>query len=244
MATFVLVHGACCGGWAWKTVARLLRDRGHEVYTPTLTGLGERVHVGRPETNLDTHIHDVENLLWYEDLGAVVLVGWSYGGAVVQGVADRVPERIGHIIHVDGNVLENGTSLFDTVPGLRDVAEASARDTGDGWRASLGDAAAFDEMFRTRIPDDTFRRWVAERMTTQPIQTFAQPTRLSHPNPAGVRQTFVRCALDIENEAEYAPIIARIRTAPNWEYRDIPYSHAAPVSHPDAVARTLHDLSI
>src|SRR5688572_726041 len=89
-APFVLVHGAWAGGWAWKRVAPLLRAQGHDVFTPTLTGLGERVHLASPDVNLDTHIEDIVNLLVYEDLEDAVLVGWSYGGMVVTGVLDRV----------------------------------------------------------------------------------------------------------------------------------------------------------
>ena len=94
MATFVLVHGAFIGGWAWRWVAPELRLAGHEVFTPTLTGHGDRAHLARPETDLDTHIEDVVNLLRYEDLTAVILVGWSYGGMPVAGVADRIPGRM------------------------------------------------------------------------------------------------------------------------------------------------------
>src|SRR5688500_11127625 len=101
MATFVLVHGAWGGGWAWKRVAPLLRRQGHEVFTPTLTGLGERAHLTSRDVNLDTHIRDIENLLLYEDLENVVLVGWSYGGMVVTGVLDRVPERLAHVVYLD-----------------------------------------------------------------------------------------------------------------------------------------------
>src|SRR5207244_4343977 len=92
LATFVLVHGALGGGWCWRWVMPHLRAAGHEVYAPTLTGLGERVHLASPQVDLDTHIEDVVNVLEFEDLSGVVLVGWSYGGMVVAGVADRVAE--------------------------------------------------------------------------------------------------------------------------------------------------------
>ena len=94
MATYVLVHGGWDGGWAWRGVARALRASGDEVFTPTLTGSGERVHLASPEVGLDTHIEDVANVLRYEALREVVLVGLSYGGMVITGVAERAPERI------------------------------------------------------------------------------------------------------------------------------------------------------
>jgi len=94
MATFVLVHGGWAGGWVWKYVAPLLRAAGHEVYTPTLTGLGERVHLAHPDIDLALHIQDVVNVVLYEDLHDVVLVGWSLGGMMITGVAEKIPERL------------------------------------------------------------------------------------------------------------------------------------------------------
>jgi pimeloyl-ACP methyl ester carboxylesterase len=101
---FVLVHPAWFGGWCWKKVAPLLRARGYDVYTPTLTGLGDRAHLARPKIGLNIHIEDVANLLKYEDLSGVVLVGNSSGGMVITGVADRVPELIAHIVYLDAFV--------------------------------------------------------------------------------------------------------------------------------------------
>jgi pimeloyl-ACP methyl ester carboxylesterase len=108
MATFVLVHGAFVGGWCWRWVAPYLCGAGHDVYCPTLTGHGERVHLASPQVDLDTHIEDVVNVMHYEDLTGVVLVGWSYGGMVVAGVADRVPERIAHVVYFDSDVPRDG----------------------------------------------------------------------------------------------------------------------------------------
>src|SRR5574340_886568 len=108
MATFVLVHGGFHGGWCWKKVTPLLRAAGHEVYTPTLTGLGERVHLASPEIDLSTHIQDVVNVLEYEDLREVVLVGHSYGGMVIAGVADRAAPRVAHLVYFDALVAGDG----------------------------------------------------------------------------------------------------------------------------------------
>jgi pimeloyl-ACP methyl ester carboxylesterase len=238
MATFVLVHGAFIGGWAWQDVARTLRALGHEVYTPTLTGLGERHHLGRPETTLDIHIEDVLNLCYFEDLRAVRLVGWSYGGMVVAGVADRIPERIVHVIHVDGDAPIDGQSAYDITPGWQTFCEERAR--GDGWRVVPSHTDALDEQFRDSIPDDQRRRWFVERFTPQPIQTFAQPIHLVHTAPPGVRQTFVRCIQGDMFEEAYSLITTRIRSLPDWEYREIAGDHGAPYGAPDLVAQELH----
>src|SRR5437763_6310667 len=101
MATYVLVHGAWHGGWCWQRVTPLLRAAGHEVYTPTLTGLGERAHLGTPDVGLATHVEDIVTMLEYEDLTDVVLVGHSYAGMVITGVAHAVPSRLTHLVYLD-----------------------------------------------------------------------------------------------------------------------------------------------
>ena len=115
MATFVIVHGAFGGGWQWGQVSALLRARGHEVYTPSLTGFGERVHLATPETGLETHIQDIVNVIRYEDLDRVVLACQSYGGMVVTGVADRAPERLAHLIYLNALVPQDGQAAFEFV---------------------------------------------------------------------------------------------------------------------------------
>ena len=108
MATYVLVHGGGHGGWCYHPVARLLEARGHTVYAPTLTGLGERSHLLSPAIDLDVHIHDVVQLLHYEDLRDVILVGHSYGGMVITGIADRATDRIGQLVYLDAANPVNG----------------------------------------------------------------------------------------------------------------------------------------
>lgn len=111
--TFVIVHGGWGGGYAFKAVDQLLSEQGHTVYRPTLTGLGERVHLARPETSLQTHIQDVVNLIAFEGLQDIILVGHSYGGMVVTGVADRLPERLRRVVYVEGLVPADGESVLD-----------------------------------------------------------------------------------------------------------------------------------
>src|SRR5688500_20382835 len=104
MATFVLVPGGWSGGWAWNKLTPYMRAAGHDVYTPTPTGLGERVHLAHPDIDLDTHITDVVNVLAFEDLRDVILLGWSYGGMVISGVADRAAERLAQLVYFDAVV--------------------------------------------------------------------------------------------------------------------------------------------
>ena len=134
MATFVLIHGGWHGGWCWKRVTPYLHAAGHEVYTPTLTGLGERSHLASPETNLSIHIQDVLNVLLYEDLTDIVLVGHSYSGMVITGVADRVPDRVRRLVYLDAFVPEHGQALRDLFRPLASQAAAPEVVVLDGWR--------------------------------------------------------------------------------------------------------------
>jgi pimeloyl-ACP methyl ester carboxylesterase len=131
-ATYVLVHPAWHGGWCWKKVVPLLRAQGHDVHTPTLTGLGERSHLASPDIGLETHIQDIVHVLKYEDLGRVILVGHSSSGAVITGVADRVPEQLAHVVYLDAFMPDDGQSLMDLIPpdrrqGMEQRVQAEGR---------------------------------------------------------------------------------------------------------------------
>jgi pimeloyl-ACP methyl ester carboxylesterase len=134
MTAFVLVHGANWSGWTWRKVEPLLRAAGHDVHAPSLTGLGERAHLISPQVGLGTHIDDIVTLLEFEDLSGVVLVGSSYGGMVVSGVVDRVPERLAHAAYVDAHVPLDGESTLDLAgPASRAAREEVVRTKGAGW---------------------------------------------------------------------------------------------------------------
>jgi pimeloyl-ACP methyl ester carboxylesterase len=173
MAAYVLVHGAWRGGWLWKRVRRELQARGHEVFTPTLTGVGERCHLLSREVNLETHIADVINLICWEELTDVVLCGHSYGGCVVTSVADRIPEKISALVYVDAFVPENGQSLHDTLPPEdRNAQLAAARTDGEGWKTPPIPAEVFNVNARDRA-------WVGRQSTLHPLACFQQPLRLT-----------------------------------------------------------------
>ena len=145
MANFVLVHGAWHGGWCFKRVAGLLRRAGHEVYTPTLTGLGERAHLIRPTVSLETHVDDVVGVLRCEELSDVVLCGHSYGGMVISGVAEQAADRLRALVYLDAFVPENGQSLFDLLPsGRACTMRADARENGEGYMVMPPPAAYFN----------------------------------------------------------------------------------------------------
>ncbi len=173
MSTYVLVHGAWHGSWCWKRVRAALQAAGHEVFTPTLTGVGERSHLNSPEVNLETHIADVVNLIRWEELSDVILCGHSYGGCVISGAADRLPEKIRAAIYLDAFVLEDGESLADLLPEGQALAmREQARAAGDGWKMAPIPA----EVFQVNARD---RNWVNAQCTPQSLACFEQRIRLT-----------------------------------------------------------------
>ena len=138
MSTFVLVHGAWSGSFGWRKVRRLLAERGHDVFTPSLTGIGERAHLTSPQVDLSLHVQDVVNAVWYEDLSDIVLVGYSYGGMVVTGALDHLGARVKHLVYLDAFGPGDGQSLQDLVGGRRPSPSCSRRPVGcrSRWRAS------------------------------------------------------------------------------------------------------------
>jgi pimeloyl-ACP methyl ester carboxylesterase len=185
MGTFVLVHGAWHGSWCWKRVRSALQRQGHEVFTPTLTGVGERSHLLDRNVNLQTHVDDVLNLIRWEELDDVVLCGHSYAGCVVSSVADRIPERIAHLVYLDAFVPETGRSLHDCLPEDQRALQVDlALQVGDGWKVPPIPA----EIFNVNVAD---RAWVDRLCTAQPMATFQQPVlRTGKPFPAD-RTTYV-----------------------------------------------------
>jgi len=160
MATFVVAHGAWSAAWAWKKMRPRLRERGHELWTPTCTGLGERAHLASPDVNLDTHIEDVCALLVMEDLRDIILVGHSYGGMVATGVADREAARINRLVYLDAFVPRDGQSALDLHPPEMRERIRSAVLNGDGWRLP-------PNPLPPDTPEDDLA-WMAPRRMPQP----------------------------------------------------------------------------
>jgi pimeloyl-ACP methyl ester carboxylesterase len=165
MATYVLVHGGGHGGWCYQRVARLLRAAGHEVHTPTLTGLGDRSHLLSPDIDLDLQIRDITAVLHYEDLRDVILVGHSYGGMVVTGAADRAADRVGKLVYLDAANPTNGQSLVDVTRGGIDFIRPHGK-VIDGIELVLMPAPDAALLYGVTDPDDV--AWMADRLTAHP----------------------------------------------------------------------------
>ena len=171
-ATYMLVHGAWHGSWCWKRVRQRLQDAGHKVFTPTLTGLGERSHLNSATVDLSIHIADVVNLLRWEELSEVILCGHSYGGFVITGAADRVPERIRSLVYLDAFVPEDGECVFDNLPPeLAQQIHTLAQTAGSGWNVSPIPAERFNINQRDAA-------WVNAQCTPQSIASFDERIRL------------------------------------------------------------------
>lgn len=183
--TFVLVHGAWGGGWIWKYTADGLRQKGHRVFTPTQTGLGERKHLLARTISIDTFVDDILGVLEAEELTDIILVGHSFGGFAVTGVADRMPERIRHLVYLDAFLQENGETAFSVLPpGIEEARRRTVAEHGGGVALPVPPLSAFP------LPDDV-RQWFGRRLTPHPFGTYDTPIRLNAPPGNGRPVTYV-----------------------------------------------------
>ena len=224
MATFVLVHGAWHGSWCWKRVRTQLQHQGHEVFTPTLSGIGERSHLLAPSINLETHIQDIQNFLRWEELRDIVLCGHSYGGMVVSGVADRMPERIRSLVFLDAFVPDSGQCLEDFAP----VAEDQLI---DGWKCRPISA----ETFGVNLAD---RAWVDRQCTLQSRACFNQPLHLVGGLARIERIAYVYASGWAGDESPFFAFYEKARSR-GWTTSRIDCGHDVMIDRPEDVANVL-----
>ncbi len=181
MANFVLVPGFWLGGWAWKDITDILREQGHIVYPVTLTGLGERVHLGSEQTNLDTHVADVVNLIEFAELKDVYLVGHSYGGVVITAVADKIPERLAKLIYADSAPLPDDTATIDFyAPEQLAEFEKAVVERGDGWRLPLPSWSELDDGDNLKDLTEEDKLRIEKLATAQPFNAARQKLSLKN----------------------------------------------------------------
>jgi len=242
MTTYVLVPGFWLGAWAWRPVTQELRGRGHDVYPLSLTGMGERAHLARPDTGLETHITDVLNLIRYEDLHDVVLVGHSYAGAmVIPAAADRMPERIARLVFVDSGPLPDGMSQAQFNAPEEQARNAElVRTAGHGWQLpppSWPQLAAG----MTGLPAGTLER-LARLSVPQPWATATAPARLT-----GAWEKLPRldvlCSFTAEQVREMAATVPAFRhmASAGRDYRELPGWHWPMFDRPAELAAILHE---
>ncbi len=237
MADYLLVHGAWHGGWCWKRVARLLRASGHEVFTPTLTGLGERKHLMSPEIGLETHIADVLGVMEYEDLRDVILVGHSYAGMVVTGVAYRAPDRIAQLVYLDAFVPEDGKALVDyQSPETRKLFVERTQTEGEGYKLP---AVIPPEAFG--VTDEADLAWVRPRMDPHPLKTKLDPVRLIDGQGALIPRTFIWC--NNPPDIPFVQFAERARKDKSWRFYELAAGHDAMITKPKELTGLLLGLA-
>jgi len=229
MAVFVLVHGAWSGGWKWRAVRPILRRAGHEVHTPTLTGLGERAHLARPDIDLEVHVQDVVGLMEMEDLREVVLVGHSYGGMVVTGAAERCPERIRRLVYLDAFVPENGKCALDYV-----LPERAA-----GFREQ-GERTGYVEPPPPSlwgVVNDEHVAFSRRRELRNPYRCFTQAVRRANSSAAALPKTFIYCSSPATGT--FDQFAAKYRSDPKWCFHDLKTGHDSMILVPGELAAIL-----
>jgi len=234
--TFVLVHGAWHGGWCWSRVTDRLRAAGHQVFTPTQTGLGERKHLLSKDITLDTFAKDITNVIEAEELNKIVLVGHSFGGLAISGVADAMPERIRHLVYLDSLMVEGGKSPFDSLPA--DVVAArrkAAEESSGGLSLPNPPPSAFG------VSDATDTEWVKRRLTPHPLGTYTSKQNIKGPVGNNLPRTYIHCT-----NPSYAALQASrdwVRSQPGWRWAEIATGHDAMVTAPDELTRMLIGVS-
>jgi len=226
---FVLVHGAWQGNWVWERVADKLRAAGHRVYAPSLTGLGERAHLAGPEVDLATHVADVLGVIEHHELGDVILCGHSYGGMVVGGAADRVPDKIASLVYLDAFIPAPGKSLSDFLPPA--FADAQHNSAGDGWRVKRISAAEFGVV----DPADVAR--LDRRAADQPLPTMTQKSSVTGAWERIPHLAYIRAAR--QGRPTFIQFADRVKADPKWQYFEVPCGHNVMLDLPETLTGIL-----
>lgn len=237
MTTFVIVHGGWGGGWEWGAVARSLRTGGHEVHTPTLTGLGDRAHLASPDIGLATHVQDVVAVLEAWNLRDVVLVGQSYGGMVVTGVVDRVPDRLRRLVYVDAFVPFDGQSCNELCGDVWTVRMRQLADEqGDGWQVPL-------PFTGTMGLSDEVAAWYLPRLVPHPLATLEDRLEVTGDGDR-VPRSYLHL-VDAVEAADQGPTAASAAHAreQGWDYSLVVGPHDLHVEDPARMVDLLQSLA-
>ena len=243
MANFILIPGFWLGAWAWREVTPILRAAGHEVYPLTLTGLGERVHLGGPEVDLETHAADVVNAIEYNELDEVYLAGHSYAGIVITQVADLIPEKIAKLIYVDSAPIPDGAAQIDFFSAEQLAKfEQSVNERGDGWALPLPAWEDLDDGANLQDLTDEDRRLIERLATPQPFNAPRQPVSLKSAGRRELPKLAIWCEAGSDEIRELIaqdfPLFAELKD-PNFEFVDLPTGHYPMFTRPRELAEIL-----
>jgi pimeloyl-ACP methyl ester carboxylesterase len=237
MATFVLVHGAWASGWFWHKLAPLLMAAGHEVFAPTLTGLGERAHLLSRDVGLGTHIKDVLGVLEYEDLRGVVLVGWSYGGRVISVVAHQAPERLAHLVYLDASIQQDDRSALDQMePAARAALEERVRREGDGWKIPPWPVEGWMHYVERGELLEGEARLAHSKLRPQPFKADTEAFALANSAAERLPRTYIECTLNKPSGRDWE---ARHAEESGWRMRRMEAAHSVMLTHPFQLAALL-----
>jgi pimeloyl-ACP methyl ester carboxylesterase len=250
MTTYVLVAGAWLGGWAWQPVTDQLRRQGHDVHPVTLTGLGDRAHLATPQVDLDTYIADVVDVVERADLRDVVLVGHSYGGHVVTGVADRLPERIALLAYLDAGPSPDGAAFMDLqAPEARQLLERLVEESGDGWLIPMPSWEELEGVMGASLeglgPEERAR--MRARASAQPVRSWTQPLSLKDSAHDDLAKLMIACSIPLGQVREMIAAGHPWFTAlggPEWSFLELPTGHWPMFSVPDRLADLLGGLEV
>ena len=235
MATFVLVHGAWHGGWCWAPLERALRAHGHDVTSPTLTGLGERSHLASPDIVPDTHVLDIVNHIKWKDLEDIILVGHSYGGVIITGVAGRLPERIRTLVYLDAVVPEKS--------GVSAIADRNPERTG-AFRAQLANGGFMVEpdLFDAWSDDPDHLAWLRAKCTPHPMRCLIEGVTLTGREADVADRHYILA--ERNKPSIFWEEYERVSKRPGWQCYRMPTKHDVMVEAPGALADLLHGISV
>ncbi|MBE7436576.1 MAG: alpha/beta fold hydrolase [Anaerolineales bacterium] len=234
MTTFILIHGMWHGGWCWEKLSALLKAAGHDVHAPTLAGLAERADMLNDDIDLNTHVQEIVNLCESKNLRDVILVGHSSGGFMAHVVTDKIPERVAHIVNLDGIVPENGKSLADLIGETWDFFKKKATESGNAWRCPPIMEWTFG------INGAELER-VQSKLTPHPLKTLTTPVTLENPKTKSIPSTFIRCSEGMTDEDIAAE--EKKLTGLGMNFRSLPTGHDAMITMPKELAEVLLEIA-
>lgn len=237
--TSVLVHGAWHGGWCWRDVRAQLEAQGQRVFTPTLTGLADRAHLLSADIGLDTHIKDITSLIDYYDLSDIILVGHSYGGMVITGVADARKDRISEIVYLDAALPKNDETMITQGPERNQaIIEQTRKALTELAPDGIG-MAAFPPEFLGIPTNHPNYNWVAEKLTPHPLKTWLDPIKLENGGSAGLKRSYIHCTAPALPNSSFPYHAAQVQADDSWVYHELATGHDAMVTAPDEIVRIL-----
>lgn len=232
MSKFVLIHGGMIGGNCWKKVRKSLEEKQHIVLTPTLTGIGERKHLTHPDVDLEIHIQDVLNTIFYEELDDIILVGHSYAGMVITGVADRIPEKIKKLIYVAAVLPMNGESMFDAVGLEISSFLSNSAQKNNGWLVPAGTPQSYGINTLEEV------KWFNKMSTPHPLKSFQQKLSFKTSSFNALNKIYIKCLQDLG--LNFMATRAKNMGIPCYE---IDTGHFPMLTYPDALVDLLESES-